>query len=87
MMYRSNRKPGTSIVHHPIFPGMLNLELTDVLPWGYQSVPHCTKVNFAVSTLDFQAPKVECLHVPVERIAIANSEVPSSPLMEGSDPE
>ena len=36
MMYSSVRKPGASIVIHPILPGMLKRKVVEVLPEGYQ---------------------------------------------------
>jgi len=35
MMYKSNMNPGTSIVIHATFPGMLKMLLLDVLPVAY----------------------------------------------------
>ncbi len=34
MMYRSVMKPGASIVAQPILPGMLKVEVVEVLPIG-----------------------------------------------------
>jgi len=33
-------KPGTSIVNHAIFPGMLSLLFADVFPAPYQGITH-----------------------------------------------
>lgn len=41
MTYNKVRKPGTSMVIHATFPGMLNLLLIDVFPAGYQVLTHC----------------------------------------------
>jgi hypothetical protein len=46
MMYSSVQNPGASMVAHPILPGRLNRDVTDVLPCGYQSVSHCARVTF-----------------------------------------
>jgi hypothetical protein len=55
IMYNSTRKPGDSIVAHPIFPGMFHLDSVDVLPCGYQSSTHCAVVICAAQDVSKDA--------------------------------
>lgn len=47
MMYSKLIVPGASISTHPILPGRLKRESTEVFPMGYQAVSHWINANCA----------------------------------------